>query len=262
VITVTRSDITSAVRSLGVCAGDLLLAHTSLSSLGHVPGAAPEAARALLDAVSPGGTVFVPTFTYDRSAFDPATSPSLVGAITEAIRQSPAAVRSDHPTHSLAGLGPAAAGILAGHAGHDPFGPGSPLWRLYERDAWVLLLGCDHRANSMIHVGEELVGPDLVPYLTRTRTARVRTPNGGEAEVTVRRPGCSAGFNAVAAPLLAEGKVRQGHAGSAPLLLTRGSDVVHTTAALLRNDPAALLCHRPDCDRCAEARRIIASPRL
>ena len=255
----SRAAITSALRSLGVQSGDLLLAHTSLSSLGHVPGGAPEAAQALVDAVSPGGTVFVPTFTYDRSAFDPATSPSLVGAISEALRGFPGAVRSNHPTHSLAGIGPAAAEILAGHSGHDPFGPGSPLWRLYERDAWVLLLGCDHRANSMIHVAEELAGPEVVPYLTRTRTARLRNPDGSETELTVRRPGCSAGFNAVAGPLLGARNVHQGHAGAAPLILVRAADVVYSTANLLRSNPAALLCHRPDCDRCDEAHQMIAA---
>src|SRR5688572_7012974 len=97
---VTPTDIVVALRSLGVAPGHLLVVHSSLSSLGRVEGGADAVARALVDAVAPGGTVFVPTFNYGKLAYDAATTPSLVGAISEATRRLPGARRSLHPTHS------------------------------------------------------------------------------------------------------------------------------------------------------------------
>ena len=49
----------------------------------------------------------------------------------------------------------------------------------------------------MIHVAEEIAG---VPYLNRTRTQKVVTPQGFR-EVTLRRPNCSNSFNRIDAPL-------------------------------------------------------------
>src|SRR4051812_40387727 len=98
---VTRNDIAAALRSLGVRAGDLLLAHTSLSRFGYVDGGAGTVANALIDAVSPGGTAFVPTFNYATLPYDPATTQSLTGAITEAFWRLPGAIRSTQPTHPV-----------------------------------------------------------------------------------------------------------------------------------------------------------------
>ena len=64
---------------------------------------------ALLEAVGPGGTVLVPTLTGNETlspahppVFDPTRTPCWTGAIPEAFRKRPAAVRSQHP-HPLGG---------------------------------------------------------------------------------------------------------------------------------------------------------------
>jgi aminoglycoside 3-N-acetyltransferase len=190
---ITYSDIIAALRSLGVRAGDVLVVHSSLSSFGdNVEGGANAVVDALLASVSPGGSVFTPTFNYGQLPYDPATTPSLAGAISEALRRRPEAQRSLQPTHPWAGIGPAAGEVLEGHERATPFGRGSPIWRLWERDARVLLLGVDHRANSMIHVAEESL--DL-PYLAQTRVAKLLRADGSTEEVTVRRPGHSGGSN-------------------------------------------------------------------
>jgi len=254
---VTRQNIVAAIRLLGVQAGDLMIAHSSYKSFGAggVAGGPGVVAEALVDAVSPGGSVFVPAFNYGRDAYDPATSPSFDGAITECFRQLPGAVRSLHPTHSVAGIGPDAAAILDGHDRVHAFAHGSPLWRLWERDAWVLLLGVGHFANSAAHVAEELLA---MPYLDRLRRARVMRSDGTVAEVELRRPGCSDAWDPVIGPPLREhGAIRDGAAGESRLQLMRARDVVEVTAELLRRDPTALLCHRSTCDACEQARQMI-----
>jgi aminoglycoside 3-N-acetyltransferase len=247
-------DIVAGLRSLGVQSGDLLLVHSSLSSFGRVEGGAKTVAEALIESVSPGGTAVVPTFNYGMLPYDPRATPSLAGAVTEAFWRLPGAVRSEHPTHAFAAIGPLAEELMSGHGNVHPLGRGSPLWKLWERDAWVLLIGCDQRANSMIHVAEELMD---VPYLQRTRVARVLRGNE-VTEVTVRRPGCSNGFNVVEEPLRRAGQVREATVGLSRLVLMRAKSIVAAASDLLRRDPAALLCDRPDCDRCAWAQARVA----
>ena len=237
---------------MGVRPGDLLLAHSSLKSFGAVDGGAEAVADALVRSVAPGGTVFVPTFNFAKLPWDLATTASLTGAITEAFRHRPGAVRSNHPTHALAGIGPEAEAILADHESKHPFGEDSPLWRLWQRNAWVLLIGCDHRASSMIHVAEEVLG---VPYLKRTRTQKIITPQGTR-EVTLRRPNCSNGFNQIAAALRAVDKIVDGTIGSSRLMLMRADDIVGVASEMLRRDRYALLCEPGTCSVCDEARTL------
>jgi aminoglycoside 3-N-acetyltransferase len=253
---VTARDILDGLRSLGVSPGDLLIVHSSLRSLGHVAGGAEAVAHALVDSVSPGGTLFVPTFNYAKLPYDPATTPSLAGAISEAVRLLPDARRSLQPTHPWSAVGPAAEETLAGHDETvTPFGPGSPVWRLWERDAKVLLLGVDHRANSMIHVAEESL---RLPYLDRTRVAKVVRAEGRIDEVVVRRPGHSGGFNKVDAALRSVGTLREARIGQATVLLMRSRDLVVAARVLLQSDPASMLCDDVTCVVCIEARALLA----
>src|SRR5690349_3325295 len=143
---VTQKQITNAVRALGVAPVDCLLVHSSLKSFGHVEGGAQTVVNALLECAS---TVVMPTFNYDRFEFDPITTPSLTGAITEAFRKAPGATRSLHPTHSVCAIGPLAKELCRGHENTHPFGEASPLWKLWKRNGQILLIGVDHRASSM-----------------------------------------------------------------------------------------------------------------
>jgi aminoglycoside N3'-acetyltransferase len=252
---ITRDQVVTAIRSLGVGPDELMIVHSSYKSLGGVDGGPTAVAQALTDAVSPGGSVVVPTFNYGNDVYDPATAPSCDGVITEHFRKLPGAVRSLHPTHPIAGIGPNAQEIVVDHDKAHPFGAGSPCWRLWERNAWVLLIGVGHFANSTAHVAEEV---QAMPYLDRMRTARVRRANGAIDEVTLRRPGCSDVWDAVLdAPLRARGAVTVGRLGAAKLQLMRSRAVVEATVQLLRQNPAVLLCDRAGCDACDQARRMI-----
>jgi aminoglycoside N3'-acetyltransferase len=234
-----------------------MIVHSSFKSLGGVEGGPGAVAQALIDAVSPGGSAFVPTFNYGKDPYDPATAPSHDGVITEFFRKLPGAVRSLHPTHSIAGVGPDAAEMLRDHDKVHAFAVGSPCWKLWERDAWVLLIGVNHNANSVAHVAEEL---ERMSYLDRRRVARVMQPDGTIREVELRRPGCSEAWDAVIdPPLRARGAIRERRVGSAKLILMRARDVVDVTREMLRRDPAALLCNACGCDACATARKMLIS---
>ena len=254
---VTFDRIVRDLRDMGIRPGELLLVHSSLKSIGHVEGGAQTVARTLVEAVSPGGTVFLPTFNFGQHPWDPATTPSIVGAITEAFRHLPGAQRSLQCTHPVSAIGPRAAEILAGHEHTHPFAVDSPLGKLWKLDARVLLIGCGHNSSSMIHIAEEA---ENVAYLKRTR---VQTIIDGDRsyEVTVRRPGRSNGFYKIDGPLRARGAIIDGRIGEAPSMLMRAADIVETARQMLRDDPQSLLCDDPACDACNEARALITSSR-
>src|SRR5689334_15505508 len=67
---VTRTMIAEHLRALGVRPGEILLVHSSLSSLGWVCGGPVAVVQGLLDALGPDGTLVVPTQT--GSLTDPA----------------------------------------------------------------------------------------------------------------------------------------------------------------------------------------------
>jgi aminoglycoside 3-N-acetyltransferase len=163
--------IASDLRSLGVHPGGVLMAHSSLKSLGWLPHGPETVIRGLLSALGEGGTLLMPALTYesvgfDHPVFDQRFSPVCVGAIPEYFRTRPGVLRSLHPTHSVCGIGPLASELLSSHI-HDstPCGPNSPFHCLPDFYGQILMLGCGLRPNTSMHAIEELVEP---PYLFST----------------------------------------------------------------------------------------------
>lgn len=154
--------------ALGVRQGGLLLVHSSLKSLGPVPGGPETVVRALLAALGPSGTLLMPALSYksvtgDHPLFDPATTPSCVGAIPEYFRHRPGTLRSIHPTHSVCAVGARAQEITASHhLDRSPVGANSPFRLLRDHGGKVLMLGCGLKPNTSMHGVEELSEP---PYL-------------------------------------------------------------------------------------------------
>lgn len=252
----TRDELRGGFRGLGLDSGDGVLVHSSLSSLGRVDGGAETVVDALRDAVGDDGTVMMPTFTrYDRP-YDPDTSPSTVGAITEAFRKRPAAVRSTHPTKSVAAIGPNATSLVDDHDLRNSIGPGSPIHRLIdERCGAILLLGVDHTSNSTLHVAERLA--DL-PYRDQLAETTIRRRDGSTETVEVNRVHCSRGFGVVGSVARRLGIRREGRVGDATARLLDGGTLLSLVVELLDEQPGLLLCDVPDCDRCAYGRRRIA----
>ena len=181
-------DLVRGFRALGVSAGQTLLVHGSLASLGWVDGGAATVIAALREAVTEDGTLVAFTGTEENSttshahhariagmtpeqvaqfrnrmpAFDRRSTVTGAGRLAEELRTTPGAVRSAHPQSSFAALGPRAAGLMAGHALSCHHGERSPLGRLYEIDAAadgapvarILLLGVGYRACTAFHLAE------------------------------------------------------------------------------------------------------------
>lgn len=257
-MTVTESDIRADLRNLGVTPGDELVVHSSLSSIGRVDGSGAETVvDALASAVGDEGTVVVPTFTPNlvrREPFDPTRTPSETGAITEALRTRDDAVRSDHPTHSVAALGPAAKVLTADHAFRNSLGEGSPLHRLAARGGKILLLGVGHDSNSTLHVAESLAE---LPYKTGTNTVLVRGEDDDPQPVKTATVGCGRGFTTFSPIAVDNGLITDGTIGSARSQLMNGDAVLRLARSVLEERPGFLLCEKPECWWCPDAKRTL-----
>ncbi|MFM1751257.1 MAG: aminoglycoside 3-N-acetyltransferase [Actinomycetota bacterium] len=194
----TVEAISQDLRNLGVKAGDVLVVHTSLSSLGWVAGGGAAVVDALLATVTPSGTVSMPAHSGDwsdpsgwanppvpsswwreivegRPAFDPYATPLReMGAVAENLLMRRETLRSSHPLHSHMANGLHAEQIVADHSLDDSFGDRSPLGRLYDLGAKVLLLGVGHGQNTSLHLAESRAqwpGKKQVEFKSRVMTS-------------------------------------------------------------------------------------------
>ena len=163
-----RDRIAADLTAVGVRAGGVLLVHSSLSALGHVPGGAETVIQGLLKALGSEGTLLFPTLSYEyvtpkNPVFDVRRTPSNIGVIPETFRKRPGSMRSIHPTHSVAGIGVRARELLKYHVlDRTPCGPNSPFHKLPHAHGQILMLGCGLEPNTSMHAIEEKIEP---PYL-------------------------------------------------------------------------------------------------
>ena len=226
---------------IGLASGDAVVVHASLRAVGLD---ADEVIGALLEAVGPHGLVVMPTFTYDNETYAP-DLPGRTGALAEAFRRRPDALRSRHPTYSVAAVGTGAADLLDGHDRAGATGVDSPLGRLAAAGGHVLLLGVGHTANTTVHVGEFQAG---APYLDipfdPDWPAHGADGSPGAAGPSGRSNGRSA----------SEARSGTDKVGRAVAQLVPGAMVIEATVELLNADPTSLLCTDPGCYRCSQAR--------
>jgi len=177
----------------GLQPGGVVLVHSSLRSLGPVPSGAEMVVRGFMRALGKGGTLLMPALSYanvnaEQPVFDVLRTPSCVGALPEFFRTRIGTLRSVHPTHSVAGIGARAEGLLAGHeADSTPCGPNSPFSRLREIGGQLCFLGCGLRPNTSMHAVEEHIAPAYLFGPDRTYT--LRFTDGSECQQTYRTHG-------------------------------------------------------------------------
>ncbi len=166
------------IADTGITTGDTLLVHSSLSSLGWVSGGAVAVIQALMDVITPEGTLVMPEHSGDLSdpakwrhppvpenwwsiireimpAYHPAYTPSRgMGTISEVFRTMPGVIRSHHPEVSFAAWGKHASFIASDHSLAYSLGENSPLAKIYNLAGKVLLMGVGFENNTSFHLSE------------------------------------------------------------------------------------------------------------
>lgn len=175
---VIKEDILNALKKAGVRAGQVIMVHTSLKSLGFVCGGAQTVIEAILECVGDDGTIMMPTQSWKNldpstgvhweepeewwdiirenwPAYDKDITPTnTMGAVSEMFRKWPGTFRSDHPARSVAAKGKYAEFLTSGHDLSDIFGENSPIGKLYTLDGYVLLLGVGYDKNTSLHLAD------------------------------------------------------------------------------------------------------------
>jgi aminoglycoside 3-N-acetyltransferase len=174
----TRPSLTNDLQNLGLEPRNTVLVHSSLRKIGWINGGAEALTQSLLDILTAEGTLVVPTHTSSNSdpavwiappvpeewwqtirdtrpAFDPRTTRTeRMGVLAETVRTWPGAVRSMHPQTSFGAVGAKAEFVTEGHTLDSMLGENSPLARLEDLDAKVLLLGVGFDSCTCFHLAE------------------------------------------------------------------------------------------------------------
>lgn len=176
----TVATLVDDLRACGLTAGMTVIVHSSMRRIGGwICGGAEAVVLALMQVLTPDGTLMMPTHTTHNTdprywrrppvpaewwqairdhypPYDPASSVTRgMGIIPETFRKFDGVRRSSHPIGSFAAWGKHADYLTHTQPLDAMFGKDSPLARLVELDGSVFLLGVGHGNNTLLHLAEE-----------------------------------------------------------------------------------------------------------
>jgi len=144
-----------------------------------------------------------------------------MGVIAETVRTWPGALRSAHPQTSFAAVGPNAKHITDGHAWECRLGEQSPLARLEELKAKVLLLGVGFARCTSFHLAQY-----RIPMPMESNSFAVMTEKGREWKTVQDTDIPDDAFTELGADFEQANTVLRGKVGSAETRLFEISDAV------------------------------------
>ena len=252
-IPLTKADILTSLRKLGIKSGDLLGVHSSLRSLGHVQGGADAVLEALFDSVGIEGTLVMSTYLVGpplnlshadltngitwkikRLAFEDLTTVSGMGAISDAFRRHPQVVRWYHPIHSVSAWGKDAEWFC------QSFKP------LVQAGGKILLLGVQMDRCSALHIAEEMVPlPEDIQKFMRWEVPDELSKVYPTNEWVIGCQGAWGDFLIVQAEAEKRGMIKFTQIGSATARLFEARPMVELYAQFLRVDPYRMFGMKP-----------------
>lgn len=177
----TQVDIVKGFRQTGLKAGDVVLVHSAMRTMGRVQGGPSTVVEALLEILGNRGTLVVPTFTFAHEAeedpiIDSDNDPSEMGAITESVRKHPLALRSTALRHSFAAIGHRAEVITQVDPALSVFDLRSAFGVMLALNTQVVMLGMTYSSSTSHHFAEWVC---QVPYRqTIDLNVKVRQKDG------------------------------------------------------------------------------------
>ena len=196
----TREILAADLRELGITAGDIVMVHASVRSIGPIEGGVETLVNALLDSVGAVGTLVayvdwqvddVDPYGPDVPVFDKRISRAAreYGILAETIRAWPGAVRSDNPDAGIAAVGARAEWLCAGHQFSWGYGENSPFAKLVAAGAKVLVLGAPLDTMTILHHAEHLAkiqGKRVIRYRRKiAQNGRVELVDIAEFDTSV-----------------------------------------------------------------------------
>lgn len=175
---ITVSRLIEGFKSIGIEEGMTLIVHSSLSSIGWVCGGAVAVIDSLIECIGKKGNLVMPSHSGDYSEPSYWCNPSVpkewydvirnempvfnskitpcrgMGVIAQTFLNYDGVIRSNHPQVSFSAYGRDKEFITDNHKLDYGLSDTSPLGRLYELDAKVLLIGVLYTNNTSFHLGE------------------------------------------------------------------------------------------------------------
>lgn len=241
----TKNDIKNGIAEMGIKPTDTLLIHSSMKAVGAVEGGADTVLDGFIEYMEPGLLIF-PSHTWKQigasnPVFDPAKETSCVGLLSDMFWKRQGAVRSWHPTHSVAAMGKDAVTYTAGEEKSTTPCSRTGCWgKLLDRGAKILFLGCTLKSNTFLHGVEEW--NDIPNRLADGMEAlKIKIPGGELIDCPQHRHFCPTGeisdhYDKMEKPFLDNGIAKTGRIGDAKCYICDAAGMYELTSKYLKAD--------------------------
>jgi aminoglycoside 3-N-acetyltransferase len=243
----TKTDLIREFSDLGLLPGDTILVHSSYKALGDVDGGPQTVIDALLDLLTPEGTLIMPLFNFDfckGAAWDVRSTPSRMGILTELVRKDPRAKRVFHPIYSFAIIGKHAE-FLTGERYVSSYGADSVFGKLRKLDGKIMVIGLRYTDSlTFFHHVEEMEGVDY-RYM-KSFTGPVTDWDGSTTEQTFTMlvrdidRGVHTEVDPMGELMEKAGVITVRKIGEAKVCLMKADEVYEFTAREMRREPHLL----------------------
>ena len=180
-----RNDILEQLKKIGAPQNKVVLIHSSLRSVGKVEGNGLGLLNILIEYFTgDGGLLCIPTHTWasifedSRITLDLMNPKTCIGTLPDIAALHPDAVRSMHPTHSMAVFGDYARvkTFVDGEENQiTPAHPSGCYGKIFDNDGYILLVGVGHNRNTYLHCVEEMLDiPNRIAKEAKIATIRYK----------------------------------------------------------------------------------------
>jgi len=263
IVGITKERLESDLRKMGLNRGDHVSIASALSKVGPIVGGPEAFIDAVIEVIGPEGTLMVNTYTTgfhvfqleaanNYPPFDPKLTPCVTGVVSETLRKNPQAIRSRHPTSSVAAIGKKASFLIEGHGPYA--GARLPYSKLAEIGGKSLFIGLGNNLVALRHEAQFRAGlidivhlESCINYLDEDGKTR---PFKG-ADVTA----CTRALPRLVPIMMQRGMVKEGTIGNARSILVSTKESLDLMTDLLRKDPTQNLCDDIACIWCRELER-------
>ena len=154
-----ENDLIKQLEQFAVPGNCPVIVHSSMKSIGYIDGGAKTLLNALRKHFCKNdGLLCIPTHTWKSLVMDLTMPESNIGALPTAAACCSDGARSLHPTHSITVFGNGAEKFVEDEIHSDtPTNPNGCYGNIYRQNGYVLLIGVDHRKNTLIHCFEEML---------------------------------------------------------------------------------------------------------
>jgi aminoglycoside 3-N-acetyltransferase len=233
----TKADLIKDLKRIGIKKGMNLLVHSAFSKIGQVEGGPETVIDALLNCVGKNGNLMMPSFNHGYAGiYNPLSTPCISGLLPDTFWRRKEAIRSDHPSHSVAVIGPKADIYCREHTINGIWSNASPIARLMNDDGFILSLGVTHHASTVYHLAEIACEAGcLDQFGVDFKVAEARGNIKSVKGLAWRKTPCPVKINTLNKTMEKARLQEHGKIGSAASLLCRASDIFEMRKKNLNN---------------------------